>query len=312
MVRAVSLAVAAHRLPIFAEELGFLIAGLELCDEDTASLADVTPAYVDPGSPFAFLALPPAVADRLDSAGGYVPDCLDHTTGDGGDDGMLDAVDNRAARTAAGKAGVLGLWRSWRIAAVESPWPPPKRVYLVEVGSRGIRRAVTDEIARTLALAGESDPLVEVWAAGDDVPEYQAMARYCGALLWAAAPRRRIRVAPVFEDAVESHRRRQLTDDIERNSVLDYLDAGPVLLTTDLLGDDMVEPRGARVPMDVRTDGTWIWTDATAYYLRHYLIAPHPDLLAHIRVACGRPARPDTVALFRAMATLSRPDSTLH
>jgi hypothetical protein len=91
--------------------------------------------------------------------------------------------------------------------------------------------------------------------------------------------------------------------------VLDYLEAGAVLLTTDLFGEDAVAPRGARVPLDIRTDGTWIWTDATAYYLRHYRIAPHIDLLAHILAARGRPPRPDTVTLFRAMAMLAQPDA---
>jgi hypothetical protein len=309
LLRAVSFAVVARRVPIFDEELGFLTEALALYGESTTSLAEVAPADVDPGIPFAFLPLPPDVADRLDSAGEHVPECLDHTTVRECHDGTLDAIDAEAAAIADGQAGVLGLWRSWRVPAQESPWPPPKRVYLLEVSSRRIRQAMTDRMVRTLAGAGESDPLVEVWATGDAVSEYQILACSGGALLWAAAPRREIHLAPILDGPVQSYLPR-LTDDIERQGVLEYLDSGVVLLTTDLLGEDLIEPRGALVPTDIRTDGTWIWADATAYYLRHYRIAPDAGLLAHIRAARYRPAQPDGVALFRAMAMLAQADST--
>jgi hypothetical protein len=317
LVRALSFAVVAGRLPVFAEELGFLIEALEACAEYSTSLTDVEPVDVDPGTPFAFLAMALTAAQGLERAGEHVPECLDHTTADGEDDGILDAVDARATATAAGQAGVLGLWRSWRVPAHESPWPAPKRIYLVEVSSRATRHAVTDEIARSLAAAGEIDPLVEVWAVDDAVPEYQTRARVNGALLWAASPPRPVRLAPVFHNPERSGRlidtwdQPRLTNDVERQCVLDYLAAGAVLLTTDALGEDVVEPRGSLVPMDIRTDGTWIWSDATAYYLRQYLIAPHPDLLAHIRTARCRPAQPDTVALFRAMAVIAQPNTDL-
>jgi hypothetical protein len=35
--------------------------------------------------------------------------------------------------------------------------------------------------------------------------------------------------------------------------------------------------------LSYHTDGQWIWRLSTAYYLAEYGIAPHRDLLAHLR-----------------------------
>ena len=56
------------------------------------------------------------------------------------------------------------------------------------------------------------------------------------------------------------------------------------------------------VPTIIRTDGTWIWTDSTAYYLREYGLQPDADLLAHIRANSYEVPFADGVAIHRATA----------
>jgi hypothetical protein len=61
------------------------------------------------------------------------------------------------------------------------------------------------------------------------------------------------------------------------------LNGGAMVLGSATLMDDVLDPRRrATVPMNYRTDGTWIWTDAVTYYLQWYGIAPEPDLLQHL------------------------------
>jgi hypothetical protein len=76
----------------------------------------------------------------------------------------------------------------------------------------------------------------------------------------------------------------RIEDPEELRALVAYLDGGtPVLLTPSLL-DDVVDPgRTAVVPVNFRTDGTWIWTDTVTYYLEHHGLAPEPDLLGHLR-----------------------------
>ncbi|TVT44742.1 ferredoxin [Amycolatopsis rhizosphaerae] len=70
--------------------------------------------------------------------------------------------------------------------------------------------------------------------------------------------------------------------EVER--VLAYLDAAPVILASRSRGPDAFAPdREDAVPMNFRTDGSWAWPGAVAYYLREHGVAPDPDLLAHIR-----------------------------
>ncbi|MEC3979848.1 ferredoxin [Amycolatopsis sp. H20-H5] len=84
----------------------------------------------------------------------------------------------------------------------------------------------------------------------------------------------------------------------ERERVLAYLDAAPVVLAARSYDTDAFDPdRPAAVPLNFRTDGSWTWPGAVAYYLREHELAPDPELLTHIRAArftlpeVGEPAR---------------------
>jgi len=219
--------------------------------------------------------------------------------------GGLDGLDRAAVAAVEKHAGVRGLWRSWRYPARETRWPPPKRVHLVLVGDDPV--AVAAVVQAALAAAGERDPQVEAYGAGDEVSDYQHTALTYSALLWSSAPTEPLRSARLY-DRLGPDGRPGFADghpvlaDAMRDRVLDYLNAGvPVLVSPDLTAD-VVEPgRGAAVPMSFRTDGRWVWAEGSAYYLAEYSLAPEPDLLADIAAAGFRVPEVDDVSLHRVL-----------
>jgi hypothetical protein len=76
----------------------------------------------------------------------------------------------------------------------------------------------------------------------------------------------------------------KLDDGPERAAVLSYLRKGRVLFRTTGRTNDRVDAtRGRAVPLTLRTDGEWIWSDGIIYYLSAYGYAPEHELLQHIR-----------------------------
>jgi hypothetical protein len=70
----------------------------------------------------------------------------------------------------------------------------------------------------------------------------------------------------------------------ERDRVLDYLSSAPVVLAARSYDVDVFAPdREPEVPLNFRTDGSWVWPGAVGYYLREHDVAPDPDLVNHIR-----------------------------
>ncbi|MFI0451107.1 TNT domain-containing protein [Actinomadura sp. 6N118] len=70
----------------------------------------------------------------------------------------------------------------------------------------------------------------------------------------------------------------------EVEQVVEYLRKAPVVLAARSYGKDMVDPsRGEKVPLTFHTDGAWVWSGGTAYYLREHGIPPEPELVVHIR-----------------------------
>ena len=289
----------AYRLPLTVHDAALLV---DLVTGDGGYLPEFAltePHLTEPDldCPYEFL---PVAPDEV-PAGTRVPSSLDGTSAAAP---ALTELDAAAVVVAGAQPGLHGLWRAWRLPDDDLEWPPPKRVFLVEVAARGGRHLVADRFARVLRAAGEVDPQVEVWAVDEDPPAYQMLARDGAALLWAARPPGQLRTAG-FDLAPDPAR--TLSDGQQRRGMLRFLAAGHLLLTTDALAEDTVRPeRGAVVPVDVRTDGSWIWTDAIAYHLREYAIAPDPDLLAHAQAAGYHCPPVDTVTAFRAMVALDQ------
>ncbi|GLZ29451.1 hypothetical protein Lesp02_16410 [Lentzea sp. NBRC 105346] len=60
-----------------------------------------------------------------------------------------------------------------------------------------------------------------------------------------------------------------------------YLEAAPVVLAARNYDTDEFSPTEQDVPLNFRTDGTWIWAGAVPHYLRKYGLPPEPELVAH-------------------------------
>jgi hypothetical protein len=225
----------------------------------------------------------------------------------------LDEVDRAVVAAAVDGDVDAAVWRAWRCPALPTPWPPPRRIFLVQAldPRRDPLPALTARLQRAALQAGETAPQVEVFAAVSDLAPYQRTALGCSALLWTGRPTPPIQIADVF-DSVDSAggpgfvATRPTLDEPERTAVLRYLDtASPLLMTTAVM-DDVVNQHRAVVPMSFRTDGQWIWTDAVGYYLRHYALAPDPQLLQHIRTGRYEVRAVDPVAQHRSLAALQR------
>jgi hypothetical protein len=96
-----------------------------------------------------------------------------------------------------------------------------------------------------------------------------------------------LRTPRVYDGLDESGRpvvNREPLPPAEKERVLAYLDGAPVVLASRTSDTDAFDPeRTDVVPLNFRTDGSWIWPGAVAYYLREHEVAPDPELLTHIR-----------------------------
>ncbi|MGF1648032.1 MAG: hypothetical protein ACFCVF_14070 [Kineosporiaceae bacterium] len=291
VARAVTFAALTYRVPLPEESLLGLADLLSAGGVDPLVLRQAEVVVSDLAPPFLF------GSDRHDRSA---------------DDDVNEDPRDAAAVSAATDAAARGLWRSWRRPADGSPWPEERRVYVVEVSDPDARAATAATVARALAAAGETVPLVECYATGQDLPAYTRLARAAGSLLWAASPEREILVADVF-DRIDDDGQPSfdtdhpvVDDPDERQRLAAYLDAGAVLLTTTSLAVDVLDPdQRPVVPMTFRTDGTWVWTDALTYYLREHGIRPQQDLMAHLGEVAGGEPRVDGVDVHRAMAVIS-------
>jgi hypothetical protein len=300
-VRAVTFTALAQRVPLFEEDVALLRELMEDRDADSSMLSGVEIAQYDPAPPFGFGASPPGTPAPVRPS-----------------DAPLDDVDTAAVAAVAEELGLRGLWRAWRFPVDGSPWPPARKVYLVEAGPDVDVVALSGRIQQRLTSAGEADPQVETYlsdAVSDtELPTYQRLAIAYGSLLWASTPEPDIKIASIFDEVdpqvgplfTDAHDR--MDDAEEAQRVIDYLNAGQPLLVTTAAMDDVVDrSRHNVVPMKFRPDGTWIWTDTTTYYLERHNLAPDPELLGHIRAADYRMPEIDGVAIHRTMAVLQEP-----
>lgn len=298
-------AVLADRIPVRPDDADLLVRTLPGVPQ-VALLAGGVPATGEERPGYEFAPVLPQPADAAPP-----PLVLDLT---GADDAGADPADAAAVRALADVAAPVALWRAWR-----SPHPGrgtgPVRVYLLETGGEAPDLvSATAWVQDALTAAGVADAQVETYGPGVELPAYQRAARGRAALLWAAAAPADVTVARVFDSydpATGGHFDTDhplLSEGEEPAKVLRYLDQGRILLATTARETDVFDTdAGAVVPGSFRTDGTWIWTDAVAYYLRTYALAPDADLLAHIRGRDHEFGEPDTVAEHRALAALTAP-----
>lgn len=185
---------------------------------------------------------------------------------------------------AAWSAGSRAAWRTWRDDGVT-----PQRRFLVWGPPLG-------------------RPDVETFTDPARLTPAQRAAIGHSALLWTAEPKPPIRLAVLY-DAYDAsggpafRPDRPVLDPAQRAAVLGYLAGGARLLVTTATMPDVFDAAVA-VPLDLRTDGEWIWPDAAGHYLDRYGISPDAGLLAHA-AARGHVAAPvSPVGLHRALAAL--------
>lgn len=208
--------------------------------------------------------------------------------------------------------GLDGIWRAWRLPGLPSLWPPPREVFLIQAARPGHELpALTARIQDQLERAGVVDPQVEVFADGSTLPPYHRAALVDAELVWTPRGNVALTVAGVFDPVAatggpgySAHRPR--LSEAEQDRVVSYLDGGTPVVASPARLDDVVDSsRHAVVPTGFRTDGAWIWCDASAYYARTHAIAPEPGLRDHIaRRPEPVPAPVDLVDVHRALAAL--------
>jgi hypothetical protein len=271
------------------------VADLARCDEDIIPSCRLAPVG-------------PEVLDRHGSA---IPHTMDLTSTTYIGPGGPDDIDHVAVAAVADQNGTHALWRSWRYPAPQDQWPHATRGYLVQM-ARGYQQAglaiAAAQIQAALVAAGETNPLVRVFTADAALPAFHRITLLFSALLWTAGTRPEIQVAADRSATVAGPDAPRL-EEPERSRVLAYLAGGtPVRITTELTEDTVDPTLGAVIPINLRTDGEWIWADSVGYYLDRYWLAPDDRFLTQIRRRGYRSAEVDRVALHRALAAV-QPDA---
>lgn len=234
------------------------------------------------------------------------------TVGCAGAAGASNAAIEAVRRSVAAEPSVRVAWSCWRLADGKAPWPPPRQVFVIETDADADLAAVTVRLQQALVAAGETNPQAEVYPTLTEPPVYQQLARDGGAELYARDPRPEVRLARVYDEAdftgPKFHPDHPRLDGNERLLVLNYLSSGVLLMETAARIEDVLVPNdGKVVPISFRTDGHWVWSDATWYYLQRHRLAPERAFLRHIRGRGHTFEEVDALGVQRALAMLLEP-----
>ncbi|WP_067895250.1 hypothetical protein [Nocardia vaccinii] len=90
-------------------------------------------------------------------------------------------------------------------------------------------------------------------------------------------------------------------------ALLTYLESAPIVLAARSLDVDEFAPADRDVPLNYRTDGTWIWAGSVPHYLRKHGLAPEPKLVRHIQARDFRLGPVDQVTKERAVSVIVGP-----
>jgi hypothetical protein len=208
----------------------------------------------------------------------------------------------------------IGCWRAWRrVTGDDAPDATAKAVFVVEVQADADMAGVAARLQQRLAAAGEDSPQVEVCSWDFEPPVYQRLASGFGGLIWTAEEDPGMLIAALFDDLDPQDGPRfspdhPRLDPDEAAKVGRYLrEAEAVLVTTARMDDAVDSTRQYCVPLNFRTDGLWVWTEASAYYAQEHLLEPDPGLLARIRSNNHAVPSVNGVAMRRALEVLQQP-----
>jgi hypothetical protein len=305
--RAIAYAVLSQRISLTDEDIDLLTELLGAAAVDTSPLYLVDVLDVEPMPKYAFA--PCRAADEARTHLGAADDRPGVPVIEARPD---DDVDLAVLAGLGSHAAIRAVWRAWRSPGDGAPWPLPRRVYVVEADAGVALARIAGCLQALAAAAGETDPQIEVYPVRAALPSYQRLARACGALIWTREPDPGMRLATVFDQVDQTGPRIAVEHSTiqgrRASRLVEYLNGGEPLLVTTARMNDVVNPAaGAVVPMNFRTDGRWIWNDATTYYLKQYGLTPDLELVAHIeRLDFVRPEI-DGAAIHRALAALQEP-----
>jgi hypothetical protein len=298
MARAVAFSVLSHDLPLASDDVAVLTALLPETGGDALALDNVE--IGDPDPVVWSFTDDPAGAEDAEADQGEVQDASSASR----------EFEQAMADGLAEEPDAIGCWRAWRLPYGGTQSAPAKRVFTIEASADADLAGITARAQQWLAAAGEPSPQVEVYDWDAELPIYQRLARGYGELIWAAAPDPDMKFATTFDEVDPQGEPRfspghPRLDEDEAAKVAQYLQvAEPVLVTTALMDDVVDTARQGCVPINFRTDGMWIWTEASAYYAQEHLLEPDPELLAHIRSNNHAVPEVDGVALHRALKVL--------
>jgi hypothetical protein len=83
---------------------------------------------------------------------------------------------------------------------------------------------------------------------------------------------------------------RRSTPARDQEQVARYLESGNTVAATGVLVDDVLDPdRTDIAPLELVTDGVWVWPRDLAYYVRRYNVSLPDDFLTDIRERAWQP-----------------------
>ncbi|MEV5539398.1 hypothetical protein AB0L13_21295 [Saccharopolyspora shandongensis] len=202
--------------------------------------------------------------------------------------------------------GTHTAWQAWRTSE-NGPEDVARVMHLVETAGGLKPHVIAAELADRLWDAGLVSPQVEVFRSASPLdPYYHAPALVQGREIFGVGPQPTIELARFDEENEERE-----PAGPERNSQITYLNSGePLTEEDDLVPDLLTDSEDPVVPVTLRTDGTWIWSDLTTFYLEKHGIALPPGLRAHIAES-GPEARTPTRREWVAMVHMENAESEL-
>ncbi|GAA1982179.1 hypothetical protein [Amycolatopsis minnesotensis] len=212
-----------------------------------------------------------------------------------------DEADEAVVAAVAGDPETVACWAAMRDGA--------DRVYLVQADYDADLAGITLDVQR--GVDEDAIPRVEVFAPDTELPRYHERALRSAVLLWTRDPLGEVKVARTFDGAsAESGpwfapARELVADPGERRRLLDFFDAGEVLVETGARMTDLLSGAAGAVPADLRTDGRWVWSDATRYYLERHMLAPDIELARYAMATPSARTPLSPLDRYRALTALN-------
>ena len=221
---------------------------------------------------------------------------------DGSDDDVIDAL--------ASSEDAVGMWACWARPGFGSPWPARVRCYVAEAGSEEGALRLDRQLFKFVQVHHPRPRITVVGPAGPLNAATAAVIEQAP-LVWTRASSSSVRIAPLFcgvDDAgLPTGDGAAPMDRADREQILAYLTTAEVVMRASDPADDLLDPtRRSCIPLHLRSDGDWVWSEASAYYLREHGLRPVKDLVRHVLAAEGPPPQLNGVTYHRVIDALTK------